>query len=459
MRRPLAIALLVALALPAAAVAHSLPTSEFPGIGQRINSQPHHLAMTFDEAILRQGDTFNVFNSKGKNFAATPVVLKTGMKVTVPIGTLPPGGYTVRWRVVSTDDGHVTNGAYTFGFRAAPPPLTAAYGAAGAAFWDDFIRYGLYVALMVAIGGIAFRLVVIGPSATPTYEQRFNRSVGTALGAGLVLLLVGFLLRAEDILQLPFHDFLYASTSPIVESTAFGLAYQYMTVGLAAAAGFVVLAWVSDRTYFLWPALAIGIVSLVGLPRSSHSASLGHPVWLTETSDWVHLTAAAIWLGGLIQLALFVWPGAGEELKRRSFLRFSMLAEFAIATIVLAGGYLAYTRLRAFSDFWNAHYGRVLVLKLAIVGAVLLFGAFHHYVIRPRLVGGASPGSWTIGRSLALETALGLAIVGVTAVLVNTSPPPPPQTTLAPTSAEHRAPRPVPETAIAYRSAPGVPRR
>jgi copper transport protein len=440
MKRPLFAFLLIALAFPAAAPAHSLPTSEFPGIQERINRQPRRLVINFDEAIVRQGYSFDVFNSKGKNFAGTPVVAKNGLRVTVPIKTLPPAGYTVRWRVVSADDGHVTNGAYTFGFQAAAPPLTSAYGAVGAAFWDDFIRFGLYLALMIAVGGIAFRLIVVGREATPEYEHRFNCSVGVALGAGLVLLLVGFLVRAEDILQLPFRDFLYASTSPIADGTSFGLAYQYMTLGLAAVVGFAVLAWLTDRTYLLWPGLGIGILALVGLPRSSHSAALGNPVWLTEVSDWVHLTAAAIWLGGLIQLTLFLWPGAGEELRRRSFLRYSVVAEFAIATIVVAGGYLAYTRLRTFSDFWSAHYGRVLALKLAIVGAVLLFGAFHHYLVRPRLYAGTAAGTSGIGRTLALETGIGLAIVGVTAVLVNTAPPPPPQTTLS--KAQVRQPSP-----------------
>ena len=58
----------------------------------------------------------------------------------------------------------------------------------------------------------------------------------------------------------------------------------------------------------------------------------------------MHLSAAALWLGGLVQLALVVWPLA-PELRRDAFLRFARLATVLIAVLLAAGIYLSILRL------------------------------------------------------------------------------------------------------------------
>jgi putative copper export protein len=88
------------------------------------------------------------------------------------------------------------------------------------------------------------------------------------------------------------------------------------------------------------------------------------------------------------------------------------------------------------SDLWTASYGRVLVVKLALVSVALLWGAFHHFVVRPAL---ARPGFplGRMSRSLAGESAVGIAILLVAAVLVDSEPPAPPGPN--PTEAAHVA--------------------
>jgi putative copper export protein len=64
----------------------------------------------------------------------------------------------------------------------------------------------------------------------------------------------------------------------------------------------------------------------------------------------------------------------------------------------------------------------VLLLKVALVGVALGFGAFHHFVVRPRLERRA-PGDESIRRSLAGDGAVGIAVLLLAAVLVNAKPP------------------------------------
>jgi copper transport protein len=188
----------------------------------------------------------------------------------------------------------------------------------------------------------------------------------------------------------------------------------------------VFLAWLTDRRAFLWPAFALGLGFASGLSLSGHSAVDAGSSWRSELADWAHLSAAALWIGGLVQLAFVVWPKA-PELRRAAFLRFSRLASVLIAIVLGAGVYLSIVRLPQVSDLWTAGYGRVLLVKLGLVSLALSWGAVHHFVARPALESGAGgPVLGRLRRSLAGESAVGMAILLAAAVLVDSKPPPQP---------------------------------
>jgi putative copper export protein len=140
----------------------------------------------------------------------------------------------------------------------------------------------------------------------------------------------------------------------------------------------------------------------------------------------VHLAAAALWVGGLVQLAFVVWPSAPEA-RRAAFLRFSRLASGLIALVLVAGVYLSVVRLPQVSDLWQQGYGRVLLVKLALVSLALTWGALHHFVARPAVERDEAGAILSrLPRSLAGESAVGVAILLAAAVLVNSKPPPRP---------------------------------
>jgi putative copper export protein len=152
----------------------------------------------------------------------------------------------------------------------------------------------------------------------------------------------------------------------------------------------------------------------------------------------VHLSAATVWIGGLVQLVAVVWPLAPDA-RRAAFLRFSRLATVCIALILSAGIYLSILRLPHVHDLWTAGYGRVLLVKLALVALALTWGAVHHFVVRPVLERGDEPGPLfaRLPRSLAGESAVAMAILLVAAVLVDSKPPPRPVSS-PPTAARSR---------------------
>jgi putative copper export protein len=184
----------------------------------------------------------------------------------------------------------------------------------------------------------------------------------------------------------------------------------------------------------LWLAFVLGLAFASGLSLSGHSAADAGHSWLSELADWVHLSAASLWVGGLVQLVAVVWPGA-PELRRTAFLRFSRLATVCVALLVAAGTYLSILRLPHLRDLWLTGYGQVLLVKLGLVSLALLWGAAHKFLAVPRIERDGVLGG--VGRSMLGESAVAMAVLLAAAVLVDSKPPPQP-TPPAPVAAHQR---------------------
>lgn len=427
----LALAVAVPLAVPAAALAHANLIETEPGFRERVERTPSRLILRFSANVKVEGSWVEVLSAQGKR-VSRPARSLAKTVVEVPLQRLPRGAYTVRWRALSSGDGHVIAGVYTFGVRQAAPPATEAYGAGGPGTADHVVRWVYFGALALLVGGLGFRLLVLRGPLAPPVEKRFYVVVGIGVAAALEAGILAFLLRANDALQLPFTRFLYGDLSPVAEGTNLGLAFIALTLGFAVVAAVVFVAWLCDRPSLLWPALVLSLALASGLSLSGHQADES---WLPRAADWVHLCAATLWLGGIVQLAVVVWPAA-PELRRRAFTGFARLAPFLIAALVGAGVYLSVVRLPQLSDLWSEGYGRILLVKLALVALALAWGGFHHKVVRPLLDGPrAEHVSGRVGRSLLGESAVGMAVLLAAAVLVDSKPPEQP----APTPTTARA--------------------
>ena len=422
MSRAVLLAALVALALPAAASAHATLTKTEPEYGTRVERAPKVVRLHFDQSIDALPNAIHVYDAKGRLVSGRTLLSKDERTIAAPVSRLARGGYTVRWRAVSAD-GHVVSGVYTFGVRVRPPPANEAFGAGGPTTSEHLVRWLYFVALALLVGGLGFRLLIVRGPLGEAAQRRFYRLLGVGVIGALEVGIIAFLLRAEDALQLPFVDFFYGDLSPLAK-TRFGYAFVAMTLGYALVAALVFLAWLSDREWLLWPAFLIAIGFASGLSLSGHSAADAGSSWLSQTADWLHLSAAALWVGGLVQLAFVIWP-LEPSLRRQAFLRFSKLATGLIVVLLSAGTYLSILRLPHLADLWNERYGQVLLVKLGLVSLALAWGAAHHFLVRPRLERGA-PLFAGLPRSLAGESAVGMAILLAAAVLVDSKPPPQP---------------------------------
>jgi copper transport protein len=424
MRRAVIAVGLLALALPAPAFAHATLEHTSPGFRQRLESSPRVVSLSFDQSVRVMPKAVQVRTSTGRLVSGAAGLKRDGQTLVVPVSRLARGAYTVRWQALS-EDGHVVSGVFTFGVRAPAPLPTEAFGASGPTTTEHVVRWGYFLALAVLIGGLGFRLLVVPGPLPARAERRFYIVVGVGVVAVIELGIVAFLLRAEDALQLPFGRLLYGDLSSLAKGTRFGAAFTTMTLGYALVAAIIYLAWLLDRRVLLWPAFVVALLFASGLSLSGHSGVDAGSSWKTELADWAHLGAAALWVGGLVQLGFVIWPAAADR-RREAFLRFARLAPVLIAVIICAGTYLSIVRLPQVSDLWRAGYGRVLLVKLGLVALALAWGAAHHFLARPALVRGVSASlAARLSRSLVAESAVASAILLAAAVLVDSKPPPP----------------------------------
>jgi copper resistance protein C len=94
--------------------AHSFPESETPSAGQTIAAAPSEVIINFDAPIEKLFAKLEVVGTDGKNDAdGAPQVSNDGRRLSVKLGALKPGDYTVKWTVVCIDTHH-TEGSYTF---------------------------------------------------------------------------------------------------------------------------------------------------------------------------------------------------------------------------------------------------------------------------------------------------------------------------------------------------------
>jgi putative copper export protein len=165
-------------------------------------------------------------------------------------------------------------------------------------------------------------------------------------------------------------------------------------------------------------------LALVVTPGLSGHASVSGPVSIV--ADAAHVLAAGVWTGGLafVVLALFLTRTGRWQLAASSVPRFSTMAVVAVAVLIVAGTINGYLQVREWRGLWDTEYGVLLLIKIGLVLPLLAIGAYNNRFAVPRLRAqlASIAERRRFLRLAGAELAIMLAIVGVTAGLVNAPP-------------------------------------
>lgn len=325
--------------------------------------------------------------------------------------------------------------ALTFGGGAAPLQLADA---------GPLARWGLPVAKLVVnvsaagMGGLLF----VALFALRAEDRGFELSLDVAAVSATVFTLASAAAGFFSFLII-FNPALDAGPEfgsqlgRYLVQTEGGRVWLFTTIAgaILAVLSFAVRSWGGTATV-----AALALVTLMPMGTQGHSGDEASHQQAT-TAVILHILAAAVWLGGLMLIAM-VRPVTSERDLTTVLSRYSTVAVVAFAVVAFSGIVRAAIGLETFEALASS-YGTLLIIKVLALTAMGVLGAVH----RLRLIRGMHkhPGRsrffWTL---FAVELALMGVASGVAAALARTPPPIAPELPDTPTPAEILTGAPVP---------------
>jgi copper transport protein len=486
----------VGLADPASA--HAVVIGSSPTDGQTLPAAPEDVQITFSEHVSADKNGLTVLNSSGErvdNGDAQVGTTGNVLSATLRSG-LADGTYVMNYRVISAD-GHPVSAAIVFGIgdqtvidTSGIKTLTASTNPAFE-FAAGVARFVTYAAALLAAGLSIFVTFVHdqGPDRWRLTPVVRIAAVVAGVGAVATVAIQAALVTGNGFAAM-------TDTSTLRRALTEGL--DWATVLLLVGLAMVHLSSDADR-----PVVGQSLAFYGSLGVTASFAFWGHtttvnPAWIMFLADFTHVAAAAIWLGGLVGLAVTLRlrsspmreaeptalssvPAVAAGVSRPSRLEalpeypttpeppapehddesvgpsascarmvatFSTIAGASILLLVIAGVTLAWKELGGFSALSTTTYGRLVLLKVGVLLVILLAASYNRFWLLPEIEQeereedeeqppqetgedqgepGARPmarGAWRhLRRSLVAEVAGITVVLGITAVLVNTTPP------------------------------------
>ena len=432
---------LVATAAPA--WAHAILKSTNPPKDGVAAQAPAQLSLTYNENVEVSFGAIRIYTCAGKRLTTgEPTHSPTsGHTVLVSVPKLANGVYLVAWRVISADS-HPVSGTYSFRIGPGPPPTVNACATetnpkssatVGALF--GVARAGVFTGLALLIGGAVFLVLIAGGTSAARATRRL-------VWSGWILLV--FSTVAAVMLQGPYAagagigDAVKWTVVHAVLKTRFGHVTEVRVLLLAAALGLLFFLRTIDRRRRppLWWVVAGAIVAigLAATPGYAGHAATGTFTDFAVPLDTAHVLAMSVWLGGLVVLLVAALGGGFSGGIRQALNTFSRLAFWCVVVLVLSGVFASWRQVGfTLRGYTSTSYGHLLLIKLAIVVALVAFAAISRSIVRRRQSAPLDAPDSAIAaidertvsglrRSVSSEVVLGIAVLAVTAILVNAQP-------------------------------------
>ncbi len=455
------------VALPAESVdAHANQINSIPAPKSELETSPDRIIVWYSEPIEESFSVITVLNSAAERVDLDDSARDPSEPSAMSVG-LPPlenGTYTVVWKNLSAVDGHKVIGSFVF---AVGEPLSA--GAQLAAVEqpllqtvaDPWLRWLVFLAAAIVIGGLVFELVIgipviYGDSAKDSWQYAgvavsavWSRIAGVALVV-LTLAMLGQLLQQTAVL---FENSAFAPDIEVLRSVALESAWgRLWTYRLIAVVGIGVLFLVAKRmsvpvevyddedadeepeiegslvgdSVVAQAAAVLGLVFLGLIATSSHNAASPSEIkTFAMVTDFAHLVASMVWLGGVIYLAIsipvLVRELGGVDLSgmlESAIPKFTVLGLLSAGILVITGIFSSYMQVTVPAAM-TTPYGWFLAGKLALLVPLFGFAAWNGFKLARRFGVG---GEQEIGRSLLIESIVAVMIFAVVSWLASLEP-------------------------------------
>lgn len=417
---------LLTLLFPAPASAHAVLLRSEPAQNAVVRIAPAAVHLWFSEEVDPALSTVMVVNGANQRVDQQDSHVSpadTREMVVTLVRNLPPAVYIVVWRSASDSDGHPLSGSLHFTLARPDGTVPTLQGSGNAAFLDQsntslsgltLLNFSMVTLAELGavfwVGALVWLLFVLRLVPTASEEERTtNQQVQERFERRFALptLFVVFLAHGGLLLG----QALSLTNGNVIRALAPSLLVSLLTsgrFGLFLLARLCILAltmqllllhiqWRQQLArvprLLAWANLLLGAALLLAMAFSSHSAAVRSPLTgVAVLGDFLHLVAAALWIGGMLFFALCYLPVLMRcPLAERASLLVTVLPAYspwALAGVVLmavTGPFSATVLLPSWEQVFTTLYGQVLLVKIGLVGVLLCISAIHVFLLRPRL--------------------------------------------------------------------------
>ncbi len=422
--RPLVLVLiLVAVAAPAAH-AHPFTLETWPGGGVNGEVGTTQVWVVYSEEVELQFSSLKVYDGAGNQIDNRDTAYYIdGASLAVSTPPLEEGVYTVASKVLSRVDGHLVPDTFVF----AVGNIVLEHGP------DDAAEELVYIPEAAArFPGLAGQTILLGSAiaALLVWNDRYRRRVGDGaeaasaahrsrltgvMGASLIAVL------ASNIAMLAVQTVRLGAFSPETLETHFG----QMWIIRMIITGVLLALWFATERRGIGGRTALVLIGLAAVllwtsSQIGHGSATGDS--LAVMLDYIHNWVAAVWIGGVAYLCLILVPalasaGGRDRAVAVMLPRLSAVFTVCLGVVIITGPLLMWALESDLPTITESVYGRLIMVKLALASGMVAMGGYMQVTImRP----GGWKGAWgRLRRGLRAELAMGVALLGVVALLIN----------------------------------------
>lgn len=443
--------MLGAIAVPTLLLAHTALRRSEPASGAHLMQAPRRLVLEFTEVIALATARVILRGPAGDTISLTALrhADSTRRVIEAELNGAPhAGAHTVEWTVAGTD-GHPVRGTFGFTIDSAAAGLAAPVdsisttesgdmgvtgGAGGGGRQGAFdasspsyvaVRF-LGLAAMLGVLGALTLGVVVAPSAALDSDAggavvESARRFGLASAVALLVFAAARLVLQTLALHGAWDT---TGARHALSGSVWGVGWQLQAAGAVLVAVLLGIRSRASLRLAMIPALAIAISASL----SGHPVAVPDAAPLAVTLDAIHILAAGGWLGTLAVIVLVLMPGgriiprdARPGTLRRLLVAFTPVALASAAVLVLSGAIGAWLQMGGISPLFASGYGRLVLLKIAVLLVIAALGMLNWRRIVPGIA--SAEGVTRLRASAGAELTLAVVALLVTAVLTATTPP------------------------------------
>ena len=417
------------------ASAHPFLLDSEPGQGQNAPAGTTQIITNYSEAVEIGFSELRVYDANGNQIDNKDTAYNNGE--TSLIVTTPPledGVYTITSKVLSKIDGHLVQAAIVFGVGDVKidSSLLEKQESSETTFIPESIaRFPGLVGQTIVLGGVIVSITIWSSQQTRFREvfadinEQFKVKFSKIIGIGVIATF------ASNFIMLGVQTW-RLETSPLdVIGTTFGTTWLIRMIITIIIIG--LWFWMEKKNEITIkgqiPLLIASLILIATTTMMGHGASteLEAP-WIL---DYSHNLLSSIWIGGVIFFAFVALPtitktenSIKEKITLSLIPRFSGLFIIAIGILIITGPTLLWFLDDNVASLTDSTYGKLILIKIGIAAVMIAFGGLYQVkFMRDTYDFEKLDISKKIGKPLKIEAGLGIALLAVVALLVNSSLP------------------------------------